>query len=77
MKVENTGKDRVKVTGFMFGSEITIYARARKPRVKSDAEIVISYNLYSKQVNEAARASILEFLLEQEKRNDKRTTATD
>jgi hypothetical protein len=64
MKVENTGKDRVKVTGFMFGSEITIYARARKPRVKSDAEITISPNSYAGKVNRAARAVILEFLEE-------------
>lgn len=64
MNVEAFDNNRVKVTDSVDGVEITIHARARKPRAKSDAEITISFNPYSKQINDAARASILDFLEE-------------
>ena len=66
MKVEAMGGDNVKVTGFMFGAEITIYARARKPRKRSDAEITISPNSYAGPINTSAKAAILKFLLDRE-----------
>lgn len=80
MKIEEFGNNHVKVTDFLDGIKITIHAYARKPRIKSDAEIILSPNSYSKQINDAARSCILDFLEERLKtprnKDDERTTDT-
>jgi hypothetical protein len=60
--LEAFSNNRVRVTDIIDGIEIEIHAYARKPRAKSEAEIVITWNPYSKQINDAARAAILDFL---------------
>lgn len=64
MKIEAFDNNLVIVTTTVGDVEVKIRAYARKPRLKSDAEIVIAGNPYSKQINDAARACILDFLEE-------------